>query len=444
MITQEPIVRVGIFEHAPEARGSLQGRYAVSNVIGLKGDFIIRSERGTVIFLNADGQRILSEDEILCQPLDVGTLMLKDVKIGADFHWERKQDQVFQGKLRFVAQDGRTVGAVNEINLESYLKSVIASEMSATAPPELLRAHAIVSRSWLAALLERRQSKGNTSTQAHAADGQSDELIRWYGHEDHTGFDVCADDHCQRYHGISTIVSDGVKAAVESTRGIFLVKGDRICDTRYSKACGGLTENFENVWGDTQVPYLQSVSDSMVKHKPVRSEKEAERWIHSRPEAYCNTTDPNILRQILPSFDQETPDFFRWTVTYAREQLEDLIGTKSGMDFGTLQDLVPVERGPSGRIVRLKIVGSKKTLTVGKELEIRRWLSPTHLYSSAFTVDVERSTGNVPVRFVLTGAGWGHGVGMCQIGAAVMATRGIKAEEILSHYFKGAGLVRLY
>jgi SpoIID/LytB domain protein len=316
--------------------------------------------------------------------------------------------------------------------------------MSATAPFELLRAHAVVSRSWLAALLERKQKKEVEQEQSPAAGQRGDELIRWYGHEDHSNFDVCADDHCQRYHGVSTIVSDAVSEAVDSTRGIFLVMEDQICDTRYSKACGGLTENFENVWDDVPVPYLQSVSDASAKHKPIRSEKEAERWINSRPEAYCNTTDQVILRQILPSFDQETADFFRWTVSYSREELEELIRTKSGMDFGTLQDLVPVERGPSGRIVRLKIVGSKKTLTVGKELEIRKWLSASHLYSSAFSVKAERNGKNIPVRFVLTGAGWGHGVGMCQIGAAVMATQGINAEDILSHYFKGTKLARLY
>ncbi|HTP14071.1 MAG TPA: SpoIID/LytB domain-containing protein [Bacteroidota bacterium] len=444
MITQEPVVRVGIFEHSAVARGTMRGRFAVSNVIGLEGDFEVRSERGTVIFQNAGGRRILSEDEIRCQPLEAGTVLLKDVKIGVAFHWERNQDQVFQGKVRFVAQDGKTIAAINEIELEPYLKSVIASEMSATAPLELLRAHAIVSRSWLAALQERRRSDEQRGTHGATTIQRDNEIIRWYGHEDHAIFDVCADDHCQRYQGIAPIVSETVGQAMDSTRGVFLVMGDKICDTRYSKACGGLSENFENEWEDVPVPYLQCVSDSTTKHRPLRTEQDADRWIRSRPEAYCNTTDSNILRQVLPSFDQETMDFFRWTIAYSREELEELIRKKSGIDFGTLHDLVPVERGLSGRIIKLKIVGSKKTLTVGKGLEIRKWLSKSHLYSSAFTVDVERDAQNVPVRFVLNGAGWGHGVGLCQIGAAVMATQGFKAEDILSHYFKGAKLEKLY
>jgi stage II sporulation protein D len=444
MISQEPVIKVGIIEHAPEVKGSLRGRFAVANVIGLKGEFTVRSERGTVIFTNAEGQRILSEDEILCQPLDQGTFILRAVKIGIGFHWERTEDEIFEGRLKLIAKDGRTVTAVNEISLEAYLKSVISSEMSAVAPIELLRAHAIVSRSWLTALLERKNTKLLGIVHSESTVQSSDELIRWYGHEDHANFDVCADDHCQRYQGISKIISKTVAEAVESTRGMFLVSGENICDARYSKACGGLTEDFENVWHDEEVPYLRSVSDSVTKHKPIRSERDAERWIHSKPEAYCNTSEENLLKQVLPSFDQETKDFFRWKVEYDREELEELIKTKSGMDFGTLKELIPVSRGASGRIIKLKIVGSAKTLTIGKELEIRKWLSKSHLYSSAFTVQTEKNAEGVPRRFILRGAGWGHGVGLCQIGAAVMASRGLKAEDILKHYFGSAELSKLY
>ena len=444
MISQEPIVKVGVVEHAAEVHGSLQGRFAVANVIGLKGEFAVRSERGTMIFTNADGQRILSEDEILCQPLDQGRFVLKGVTIGIGFHWEQKEDETFEGRLRLVAQDGRTVSVVNEINLESYLKSVISSEMSAESPLELLRAHAIVSRSWLAALMSRKNNTTAGTTHSQSTIESESELIRLYGHEDHATFDVCADDHCQRYQGVSKIISTSAAEAVESTRGVFLVSNEKICDTRYSKSCGGLTENFENVWHDEKVPYLVSIADSATNHKPIRSERDAERWVSSSPEAYCNTSDENILRQVLPSFDQETKDFFRWNVVYSREELEELIKSKSGMDFGTLNDLVPVSRGPSGRIFKLKIVGSARTLTVGKELEIRKWLSKSHLYSSAFTVRIERDAKGVAQKFILTGAGWGHGVGFCQIGAAVMASRGIKAEDILKHYFTGAELSKLY
>jgi stage II sporulation protein D len=444
MINQEPIIKVGIFEGCPEARGSLQGKFAVANVIGLKGDFVVRSERGTIIFTKADGQRILSEEEITCQPLEQGSFLLKDVKIGINFHWQRQEDQIFEGRLRLIAQEGRTIAAVNEISLESYLKSVISSEMSALSPIELLKVHAITSRSWLVAMLERRKKAIDADrTPLHSVKNK-EELIRWYGREDHLLYDVCADDHCQRYQGISKIVSDSVSAAVEATRGTFLVWGEEVCDARYSKACGGLTENFDSVWEQTPLPYLRSISDSVARHRPIKTEQDAARWIRTQPEAYCNTSDVNILRQILPAFDQETVDFFRWKVSYAAGELNELVKTKSGTDFGSVHDLIPVERGPSGRIIRLKIVGSKKTLTIGKELEIRKWLSPSHLYSSAFTVEIERDPEGNAQKFILTGAGWGHGVGLCQIGAAVMAAKGFGADEILRHYFKDAELVKLY
>jgi stage II sporulation protein D len=444
MLSQEPVIKVGIIESVPQAEGSLEGKFAVSNVIGLKGDFTVRSERGTVFFTNAEGQRILSEEEILCQPLEQSAFVLKNVKIGIGFHWERLEDEKFEGRLRFIAQGGNTITAINEIGLESYLKSVISSEMSANAPLELLRAHAIVSRSWLAALLERRASENAGGGRAETTVRTENELLRWYGHEDHVAFDVCADDHCQRYQGVTKIVNKTAAEAVESTRGTFLVYNDEICDARYSKSCGGLSENYEVVWDEKEVPYLRSISDSTTKHKPIRSERDAERWIESQPEAYCNTTDETILRAVLPSIDQDTRDFYRWKVEYTREELEDLIRTKSGLDFGTLLDLVPVSRGPSGRIFKLKIVGTAKTLTVGKELEIRKWLSKSHLYSSAFIVNVERDEKGNPSKFVLKGAGWGHGAGMCQIGAAVMASKGIKADDIVRHYFKGADIAKLY
>ena len=444
MISQEPVIRVGIIEQAPEVRGSLQNKFAVANVIGLTGEFSVRSERGTIIFTNADGQRILSEDEILCQPFEQGTFVLNGVTIGKGFHWERTEDESFSGRLRLIAQHDRTVTAVNELNLESYLKCVIASEMSAEAPVELLRAHAIISRSWLAALLERRSKNKSPIRTSEQRVERSDEILRWYGHEDHKAFDVCADDHCQRYQGLSKIISNSVSEAVESTRGTFLISDEEICDARYSKACGGLTEDFESVWDDVQVPYLRSVSDSATKHKAIRTERDAERWMSTTPEAYCNTSDESILKQILPSFDQETKNFFRWTVEYSRKELEELIKTKSGIDFGVLKELVPVARGASGRIVKLKIVGTGKTLTVGKELEIRKWLSKSHLYSSAFTVKTERNSDGDAEKFTLMGAGWGHGVGLCQIGAAVMASKGFKAEEILAHYFRDAELSKRY
>jgi SpoIID/LytB domain protein len=225
---------------------------------------------------------------------------------------------------------------------------------------------------------------------------------------------------------------------------MFLVYDNEICDARYYKACGGMTELFENAWADTPLAYLTNVSDAPQNFPPVVTEEDARAWIHSNPDAYCNTTDGNILRQVLPSFDQETTDFFRWTVVYTRQELEALMAKKSGIDFGTLHALTPLERGPSGRIFKLKIEGAKKTLIVGKELEIRRWFSKSHLYSSAFVVETERDSAGVPVSFTFRGAGWGHGVGLCQIGAAVMAVKGFPAEDIVKHYFRNAQLMTLY
>jgi peptidoglycan hydrolase-like amidase len=271
-----------------------------------------------------------------------------------------------------------------------------------------------------------------------------DEIIRWYGREEHHRFHVCADDHCQRYQGLTRMVAGHAAAAAKDTRGVFLVYGNEVCDARYYKACGGLTDNYENTWDEKRIPYLTSVSDASHPFHPIRTEEDAYTWVLSSPDAYCNTADEAVLRRILPDFDRETPDFFRWEVHYLREELEDLLWRKAGIDFGTLKDLIPLERGPSGRIIRLKIEGSKRAVTVGKELEIRRWLSESHLYSSAFVVFTDRNASGEAVRFTLKGAGWGHGVGLCQIGAAVMAVQGFSAEAILRHYFPVASLRRLY
>jgi stage II sporulation protein D len=337
-----------------------------------------------------------------------------------------------------------TFSVINIIEVEIYLKSVIASEMSAEAPFELLKAHAITSRSWLVAMLERQQKFRGVSVYKQQSFETADEIIRWYDREDHVFFDVCADDHCQRYQGITKIISKSVTKAIEATRGTFLVAGHEVCDSRFSKACGGRTELFENCWEETPISYLQSVSDSSMDYPPMLDEVNAERWFNSSPDVYCNTTNGKMLQHVLPSYDQETTDFFRWKVEYSREQLEEILSMKSGIDFGTVMDFIPIKRGPSGRIVQLKIVGSNRTMIVGKELEIRRWLSKSHLYSSAFIVNIERDVNGLPVNFIFHGAGWGHGVGLCQIGAAVMASKGFTAEEIVKHYFKGAELKKLY
>jgi stage II sporulation protein D len=444
MIKAEPKIKVGIVEHGREIHGAFNGEFELPTTVRLRGAFSVRSVGDRLVIFDDEGTEVMKGKEIFCRPVGGGTFTLKNVTIGIDFHWERKEDQTFEGSLCFLAAPDGCITAINEIGLEDYLKSVISSEMSAEAPVELLKAHAITSRSWLAAMLEKQKHGKNTGTPARRSLETEGEIIRWYDREDHSSFDVCADDHCQRYQGTTKIISAGAQAAIEATRGSFLVYEDEICDARFYKACGGLTENFETAWEETPVPYLRTVSDSTGTYPPILSEDDAHQWIGSSPEAFCNTTDAAILRQILPSFDQETTDFFRWHVRYRREELEQILKTKSGIEFGTLMDLIPLQRGRSSRIIKLRIVGTRRTIILGKELEIRRWLSNSHLYSSAFIVETDRDQHGVPTHFALRGAGWGHGVGLCQIGAAVMAERGRKAEEIVLHYFRGAHLQRLY
>ena len=441
---KEPTLRVGILQGYREVAGRLNGSFLINDSRSLSGRFSARVREGRILLADAAGQEIIHEKEVRCTPLDNSTFTLLDVTIGIHFHWERKQEQTFRGELWLIVDENNTLTAVNSIPLEDYLSSVVSSEMNAEGSLEFLKAHAIASRSWLISMLEVA-GKGKLGENASPGPPlQTKEFIRYYHRVDHTLFDVCADDHCQRYQGITRLISENARQAVEMTRGMFLVYNNDICDARYHKACGGLTDNFANTWENVTVPYLTSVSDSAVPYDPIHTEDEAREWILGDPEAYCNTKDSNALRRILPSFDQETTDFFRWKVTYTRVELEEIIRDKSRIDFGNLLRLTPIERGPSGRIVRLQIAGSKRILTIGRELEIRRWLSRSHLYSSAFVVSVENDAAGLPVSFVLHGAGWGHGVGLCQIGAAVMALKGFTAESILKHYFRGAELQKLY
>jgi stage II sporulation protein D len=444
MILQEPSISVGIVEQVPEIRGMFNGRFEVPTTVRLQGSFIVRYLDGRLVLFDDEEVEVMKGEDVRCRALNGATFTLNEVTIGINFHWERKEDQTFQGNARFVATPEGSMTVINEIGVEDYLKSVISSEMSAEAPFELLRAHAITSRSWLVAMLHKRTRAKNIGIPTVRSQETETEIVRWYDREDHLLFNVCADDHCQRYQGISKIISENATKAIEDTRGVLLVYHDEVCDARFYKACGGLTENFENAWEDTAVPYLRCVSDAERSYSSKSTEPEARDWILSSPEAYCNTSDVAILKQILPSFDQETTDFFRWRVDYQREELERIVRKRSGIDFGTITALVPLQRGPSARITKLKIIGTKKTMIVGKELEIRRWLSRSHLYSSAFVVDAERDATGLPTRFTFYGAGWGHGVGLCQIGAAVMAARGKKAEEIVLHYFPGASVQKLY
>jgi len=443
VMTQEPEINVGIMEGVRKLTGRFNGLFRLDGGQTFAGPFSIEAAEGRVVLTDDVGKRIERQKQLSFQPAEGATFTLTDVTIGVQFHWERKQDQTFQGEL-LLDGTGETLTVINRLHLEAYLTSVISSEMSAEAPLALLKAHAITSRSWLMAMLARRGKPAGRGIAQQQTSKEVNEIIRWYDREDHARFDVCADDHCQRYQGITKIISDQVALAVQATRGIFLVHHHAICDARFHKCCGGRTETFENTWEAIPVPYLSSMVDADVFHNPVDTEAAAEEWVLSRPDAYCGTTDGALLQRILPDFDRETPDFFRWQVRYRREELEIIIREKSGIDFGLLQNLVPLERGASGRICRLRIEGSRRTFIVGKELEIRRWLSRSHLYSSAFCVSVERDASGLPVCFILNGAGWGHGVGLCQIGAAVMASKGYEAEDILRHYFSGAELRKLY
>ena len=435
-----PCVKVGIFNE-PEVKFVLYGKYRVGDIIA-EGECLASVSGGKVLW---DGKEY---DNVLFTPSDEENdcFELKDVTIGVNFHWERKENQKFRGALSLIVENDR-VTAINVLSVEEYLLSVISSEMSATASLELLKAHAVISRSWLLAQIEKNKNIIKENTHYCACHQDENELVKWYDREDHVNFDVCADDHCQRYQGITRASTQTVREAIKATWGQVLTYDGKLCDARFSKCCGGVYEEFENCWEPVHYPYLVARRDSEhpLDFPDLTVEENAKEWILSSPQAFCNTTDAEILSQVLNNYDQETADFYRWKVEYSQEELSALIKNRSGIDYGEILDLVPVERGKSGRLVRMKIVGTKKQLTIGKELEIRRTLSPSHLYSSAFIVDKQDvNAAGVPQKFVLTGAGWGHGVGLCQIGAAVMGAKGYNYKEILLHYFIDANISTLY
>lgn len=434
---EEPEVSVGIVT-ATTIHFILNGPYQAKGK-EIVGDQLVTFSEGGILW-NGNQYREL----VFVPASPESSFSLHDVTIGIDYHWERKETQTFLGTLHFVVEEDK-VCAINEVPVERYLESVISSEMSATSSLELLKAHAVISRSWLLAQMRRRQQAAEGAGRFFSFVKKDDTLIRWYDREDHTIFDVCADDHCQRYQGITKETSRHVSEAVEATRGQILTADGDICDARFSKCCGGVTEEFQYCWEDTPKPYLKAVRDAEdAPMMDLTDEATAEKWIRQSAPAFCNTSDKRVLSQVLNDYDQETTDFYRWKVSYTQEELAALIARKLKMDLGGIVDLVPVERGTSGRISKLKIVGTQKTFTIGKELEIRRALSESHLYSSAFVVDREEVTDGVPRRFVLTGAGWGHGVGLCQIGAAMMGEQGYKYNQILLHYYHGADIKKIY
>lgn len=447
-MSNEPLINVGIL-NSHGVKFTLNGDYRTEHEgEEFRGQFIAKVA-GNKVSVSSDEKKYEFDSPVEFTPDNYRSdyFTIYDVPIGIKFHWERKEKQSFRGSLKFIVKNDELI-VINKIPIETYLLSVISSEMNAKSGTELLKAHAVISRSWLLAQIEKSKQIKEKHIKPQSEFSSEDEFIKWYDREDHEDFDVCADDHCQRYQGIKKIVTDAVRQAVHHTRGMTLCYGDEICDARFSKSCGGISETFENVWENSPKPYLVPVIDS--KYEPddfeldLTKENNAVAWIKGSPPAFCNTTDKRILAQVLLEYDQETTDFYRWKREYKNEELSQLIMSKGGPDFGNIRAFIPVERGASGRLIRLKIVGSKKTLTVGKELEIRRWLSPSHLYSSAFFVENIGDKEGFPEKFIFYGAGWGHGVGLCQIGAAVMAEMGYNFDEILLHYYRSATIKILY
>lgn len=436
---EEPIVSVGIVS-ASKLCFSLNAPYTVCGSQRC-GKQVVELSEGRILWENA------LYDELLFEPTDAhSSFTLEDVTIGVNFHWERKEAQTFLGKLRFIVEDNN-ICAINELPVETYLTSVISSEMRATSSLELLKAHAVISRSWLLAQMEQRKAENNNVEKQPSFFKTNEEIVRWYDREDHKRFDVCADDHCQRYQGITKAANKHVVEAIQQTAGEILTSHGEICDARYSKCCGGAIEEFQYCWENIKKPYLQALPDTLPDTTPLpdlTDEAVARQWILSSPDAFCNTTDQKVLSQVLNDFDQETTDFYRWSQTYSQAEVKQLLEEKLEVQFGNIIDLVPLERGKSGRIYRLKIVGKERTLIIGKELEIRRALSKSHLYSSAFIVEKADIKDSVPQKFIIKGAGWGHGVGLCQIGAAMMGKQGYRYEEILLHYYKGAEITKAY
>lgn len=438
---KQPDVTVGIVS-AQKIHFSLNKPYLAKGEKVL-GEQVVEFSEGGVLW---NGNQY---SQLTFHPQSVdASFSLSDVTIGVNFHWERKETQTFLGTLRFVVESDKIV-AINELPVEKYLESVISSEMSATSSLELLKAHAVISRSWLLAQMKKRREVAENGNNFFSFTKKEDTLIRWYDREDHTLFDVCADDHCQRYQGITKETSPHVAEAIRQTKGQILMDDEEICDARFSKCCGGITEEFQYCWEDTPKTYLTAVRDIAlgVEHTlpNLTNEEEAEKWIRFNRPAFCNTQDKKILSEVLNDYDQETVNFYRWKETLSQEKLQQLIADKLKIDLGSILDMKAVERGKSGRISKLQLIGTEKTFTIGKELEIRRTLSDSHLLSSAFVVDkYDKDEQGVPQRFELIGAGWGHGVGLCQIGAAVMGEQGYHYDAILLHYYQGAEIKKLY
>jgi len=439
---QEPVVQVGLVDDASALAVRLDGCY--SSNTGQRfgpGEMLAVCRDGAIACRGAvtcEGKQLaLTPNNPLSDVFSI------EATIGNGFHWQQSEMQTFCGALSLCPRSRDRFTLINHVPLETYLQSVVCSEMHAASPPELVKTHAVVSRSWLLAQLAERDSRGKSHVDAPTGRG---EIMRWTDRGRHAAYDVCADDHCQRYQGVARIESSDVVRAITLTRGQVLTYQGQPCDARYSKCCGGITEEFRTAWGDQDVPYLRSVFDgpeSLAPERELEDERAVRRFIEQPPGAYCHCDDQDVLSRILNDYDRATKDFFRWQVRVEAVEAGDLIRRNLGLDLGRIVSIEPVERGPSGRIKRMRLIGTKGARTIGKELEIRRVLSPSHLYSSAFVIDIEGPHGS-PRAFVLSGAGWGHGVGLCQIGAAVMGCRGTDYRAILEHYYPHTALQTLY
>lgn len=445
MTTTIPTIDVGIM-FGKEIHFTLHGAFRDYRDDLVTGKWKVWHENDAIYLTNNLASFQIEEGfTLIPENPEESSFTLHNVTIGIGFHWERKENQVFKGRLKFITEN-KKVTAINRLSVEDYLKSVISSEMSALSSLELLKAHAVISRSWLLAQIEKNKVLQSGTKDYFSFIETEDVHIKWYDREDHHNFDVCADDHCQRYQGITRASTPLVEQAIQDTFGEILAYNNEICDARFSKCCGGMVEIFENVWEPVSHPYLRKVFDG--EKEPagfdlnLEKEMSAEAWILADPDAFCNTQDKTILSQVLNDYDQETNDFYRWEISYTQKVISALIKKRIGIDLGKVLDFIPVERGTSGRLVKLKIVGTNRTMIIGKELEIRKALSESHLRSSAIVFEKKETEGEV--MFVLKGAGWGHGVGLCQIGAAVMGQKGYSHREILNHYFIDAKLEKRY
>jgi stage II sporulation protein D len=443
---RQPMISVGVVTAVESVDFVLEHSFRLANGTEVSPGTLTAEVSGDGVRLTRDGREISAGKVVELTPSDLSaaTFLVPLVKIGIGFHWERYEPQRFNGSIRLQASNG-AFSLINVLGIEDYLTSVISSEMSATSDPELLRAHAITSRSWLLAQLTPWKVNFPVEPVPESA---SRERIRWYDRENHAEFDVCADDHCQRYQGLTKATTAAVREAINDTYGQVLLHEGSVCDARYSKSCGGMSEDYRAAWQDVEVTYLSATICGAAwpspDHLPLTSESNAREWIAGGPPAYCNTSDPKVLAKILPDFDQETVDFFRWQRTLSQDEVRDLLARKVGLDVGNVLSMEAVERGRSSRIIRLKITGDRDSVIIGKELEIRKGLSTSHLLSSAFFVEDGPQSNGVPRYFMMRGAGWGHGVGLCQIGAATMAEQGRDALQILRQYFLNTEIKRLY